>query len=47
MENQLMENQLKNATITFIMMATPAVRPGVLRQPCGKAVLPLLFLPPS
>ncbi len=45
--HQLIENQLKSATITFTMMAIPAVRPGVLRQPCGKAVLPLLFLAPS
>ncbi len=42
-----MENQLKSVTIIFTMMAIPAVRPGVLRQPCGKAVLLLLFLPPS
>jgi hypothetical protein len=29
----MMENQLKSAIITFIMMAIQAVRPGVLRQP--------------
>ena len=43
----LVFHQLKSATITFTMMAIPAVRHGVLRLPCGKAMLPLLFLPPS
>ncbi len=31
--HRMMENQLKSAIITFIMMAIQAVRPGVLRQP--------------